>query len=268
MKSRIILFVVSLSVIASLNGCGLMSKKYTKKETVQHQINTEGKTKVKLDNITGSITISRSRDSNSLTVKAYKEIKVKKKFLDMPFDEIEIKIDTISNIVNIKTEINKNGEDGIFKIDMGREQRVDYEITVPSNIEVEVENVNGNITTSGLNNDMKIDLVNGEVALESYTGRLECDITNGSFSGHIDSTKGLDINTINGSVTLFLNNYMSANVRAETVHGKITDENLQFRDIVRERGMFKGKLGSGDSIIDIRIETVNGKIKLYGRNEI
>lgn len=268
MKSRIILIVTGLVIILTLNGCGLMSKKYTKTETVTHQINTAGKTKVKLDNVNGSITISRSKDSSSLTVKAHKELKVKKKYLDTPFDEIEIKMDTISSVISIATDITKKGEDGFFKFNIGRDQRVDYEISIPENMDIELENVNGNITSNDLKNDIKIDLVNGEVAIEKFIGRMECDITNGSFSGHIDSTRGIDINTINGSVTLFLNNYMNANVRAESVHGKITDENLKFMDIIKEKGMFKGKLGSGDSNTDIRIETVNGKIKLYGRNEI
>lgn len=268
MKSRIIIILTGFVIILSLNGCGLMSKKYIKTETVSRNINTAGKTKVKLENTNGSVRFSRSSDSGSITVKAYKEIKVKKKFLSTPFDEIEIKMDTISSIISISTEFNKSGEDGIFKFNIGRDQKVDYEITVPVNMDIAVENVNGNISSNDLNNDIKIDLINGEVAMEKYSGRMECDITNGSFSGHIDSTRGLEINTINGSVSLFLNNYMNANVRAETVHGKITDENLNFMDIIKEKGMFKGKLGSRDSNTDIRIETVNGKIKLFGRNEI
>jgi hypothetical protein len=268
MKSAIILFVIAFTSGIFLNGCGLMTKKYLKTETVNFRINTDGKKKVKLDNIKGNITVVPSSDSGSLSVKAHKEIKVKKKYLDTPFDEIEIKIDSSSNTISISSEINKEGEDGIFRFSTGRDQRVDYEIRVPSNIDIEVENVDGNVNSNDLNNDIKIDLVNGQVAVESYTGRMECDITNGSFSGHIDSTSGLDINTINGSVTLFLNNYMNANVRAETVNGKIIDENLQFRDINKEKRSFKAKLGSGVPDTEIRIETVNGKIKLYGRNEI
>ncbi|MEO8210337.1 MAG: hypothetical protein ABI840_07225 [bacterium] len=268
MKSKIILFILGFIFIASLNGCGLMSKKYTKTETVTHQISTDGKKKIKLDNINGSVTISQSKDSNFLMVKAHKEIKVKKKYLDTPFDEIEVILDTTGSIISVKTEINKKGEDGIFKFNIDRNQRVDYEISVPLNMEIEVENINGNITAGRLTDDLKIDLVNGEVSLENYTGLLECEITNGSFSGHIDSTRGMDINTINGSVTLYLNNYMNANVRAESVHGKITNEQLQFHETIKEKNLFKGKLGSGDSNVDIKIETVNGKIKLYGRNEI
>ena len=268
MKSRIIVLIFSIGILVSMNGCGFMSKKYLKTSSEQHQIDITGKQTIKLENVKGSIKISHSNDSGVLTVKASKEIKVKKKFLDTPFDEIRVNIDSSNSIIKITTDITKGGEDGFFKFNTGRDQRVDYEIIVPSGIEIEIENVNGNISTGKLSNDLNIDLVNGEVALDNYTGRLKCEITNGSFSAEIDSTTGMDVSTVNGGVTLKLNNFINANLRAETVNGRITEENLQLRVVEKEKKLFKGKLGSGESNVDINIETVNGKIKLFGRSEI
>lgn len=268
MKSRIILFVICLGIIVSISGCGFMGKRYLKTHSEQHQINTAGKSKLKIENVSGNVKFSRGSDSGSVIIKALKEIKVKKKYLDTPFDEIQINVDSGTSIIEITTEINRSGEDGIFKFNLGRDQRVDFEIIIPANLEIDVENVNGNISSNNLNNDLKIDLVNGEVDLENYTGRLECEITNGSFSAEIDSTRGMNVSTINGNVTLHLNNFMNANLRAETVNGKISEENLQFSITEREKKFLKGKLGSGDPDVDLRIETVNGKIRLIGRNEI
>lgn len=268
MKTRILLLLIGFGILVSLNGCGSMGKRYLKSSSEQHQISASGKKKVKLENVTGNITVRRSSDSGSVFLKASKEIKVKKKFLDKPFDEIDIRIDTSGSLISISTEYNNNRDDGFFRFNIGRDRRVDYEISIPEDMDLEIENVNGVFSAKDLNNDLKIDLVNGEVDLINYTGRLDCEITNGSFSGEIDSTRGIDISTINGSVTLHLNNYMNANVRAETVNGRITEENLQFRIIDKEKKMFKGTLGNGDSNTDIKIETVNGKIKLIGRNEI
>ncbi len=267
MKSRIIIILVSFGFIISVNGCGLMGKKYLKSKSEQHQISTLDKKKIKISNITGNIVLSHSNDTAMVTIKASKEIKVKKKYLDTPFDEITIDIDTLSSIIEIKSVISGN-DDGVFKFNNNRDIRIDYEIYIPSNIDIEVENVHGNITSGDLNNDIKIDLVHGDVDLENYTGRIDCEITNGSFSGKIDSTKGIDLNTINGNVTLILSNYMNVNLRAETVNGRISNENLDFRLVDKERNIFKGKLGNSDLKSDIKIETVNGKIKLFGRNEI
>lgn len=267
MKNKIFILLIFTSVL-SLSSCGLFSKKYLKTQTEDFRINTAGKSKFKLDNVRGSVTITHSNDSGALIIKARKEIKVKKKYLNTPFDEIKIKLDTISNIIKIETDVTKDREDSGFNFSIGREQRVDYEIQIPSGIAIDIENVSGNVTADYLDNDLKIDLVNGEVSLEKYTGRLECEIKNGQFSGHIDSTRGVSVSTINGSVTLYLNNFMNASVRAETVNGKITDENLKFKEVIKEKRLFKGKLGTGESNIDIKIETVNGKIRLYGRNEV
>lgn len=268
MKAKIILLAICTGIIISLNGCGLMGKKYLKSNTEQHQLSTSGKKKLLLENISGDIVISRSSDSGTLNLKATKEIKVKKKYLNTPFDEIELKIDTTGNMIRINSEIIKDRDNGIFKFNISRDKKVDYEITVPSDIEIEIDNVNGDVTSKNLNNDLKIDLVNGEIELRNFTGALDCNITNGSFTGEVDSTRGIDISTINGSVVLNLNNFMNANVKAETVNGRITEDNLQFRVIDKDKKMFKGILGNGVPNIDIKIETVNGKIKLIGRNEI
>lgn len=267
MKSKIFLLLI-LTGFVIITGCGLLSKKYTKSETEDIRINAAGKTKVKVDNVKGYIKISRSRDTSLITVKAMKEIKVKKKYLNTPFDEIKISLDTMSSIISIKTDIERNRDDNTFNFNLDRGQQVDYEISIPAGISIEIENISGNITAADLDNDLRLDLINGEVNLEKYTGMIDCEITNGSFSGHIDSARGILINTINGGVTLYLNNYMNANVRAETVNGKIIEENLEFREIVKEKNLFRAKLGSGNPLIEIKIETVNGKIRFYGRNEI
>lgn len=268
MKSITGIILAAVVTAFAFQGCGVFSKRFTKSETVQYQINASGKQKVKLENILGSIVITQNDNSEALKIKALKEVKVKKKFLNTPFDEIVVKIDTTTSVINIMTEINKKGEDNIFKFDIDKGQSVDYEISVPKNIEVEIENISGNITLGDLSNNVKIDLVNGDVSLERHTGIIECDITNGTFTGKIDSTSGININVINGNITLYLNDFINANVRAETVSGKITEENLQFSNVVKEKNLFKAKLGAYETSSDINIETVNGRIKLFGKNEI
>ncbi|MEO8665493.1 MAG: hypothetical protein ABI462_08340 [Ignavibacteria bacterium] len=267
MKSKLLLVILGI-IILSANGCGLLSKKYTKTKTDEFRLNSAGKKKIKLDNVNGTITLTHNSDSGAIMIKAVKEIKVKKKYLDTPFDEIAIRIDTSTSVISIETEIGKKGEDDIFKFNIDRNQRVNYEIHVPSGIDLEVDNINGNLVANDLNNDLMIDLVNGQVSVEHYTGLLECEISNGAFTGNIDSTRGMNLSIINGNITLYLNNYMNANVRAETNKGKIIEENLDFRDAISEKRLFKGKLGKNEPNVDIKVETVNGRIRLYGRKEI
>lgn len=265
MKAKIFLSLVFLLVLG-MNGCGFIAKKYTKTETTTHNISVVNKKSVSLKNVHGNVMISQNSDSNMMTIRAFKEIKVKKKYRDTPFDEIEIEIDTSSDIISISTEINQKGSDKLFNF--GRNQRVDYEIYLPPNIDIEIDNVNGNISSSGARNNLNISLINGDVDLSYYTGRIECEITNGAFSGKIDSTSGIYVNTINGGITLFLNNYINANIFAESINSRITDENLQLRDLMKEKKLLRGKIGNTNTDVDIKIESINGKIKLFGRNEI
>ncbi len=251
-----------------MNGCGLLSKKYVKSDKEVHRVSAEGKKTILIENINGNISFVRSSDSGIVKIVAEKEIKVKKKYLNTPFDEITIEIDSAGNEIKIESIINNKGRDDGFNFNFDRKQKVDYEISVPEGISISVENVNGKISADNISNDLKIDQVNGSVDLDNYSGLLECDLTNGSFSGVIDSTKGININVINGSVTLNLSNYISARVNAQSENGKISTDNLKFSDIIQEKKSFKGNLGTEDNRSEIIIETVNGKIVLTGNKEI
>jgi hypothetical protein len=265
MKTKTLLIIAGLFFL-SFNGCGLLGKKYTKTESSEHRISTVNKKKIYLENVNGNINVVKSSEESVLIIKAVKETRVRKKDLDTPLNEIKIDIDTSGDNINVKTDFNRNT--GIKFFNFGKNPRVDYDIFVPSGIDVEIENVNGDFNAKKLNNKLKISLVNGNADVERYTGNLDCEITNGSFSGEIDSTGGMDISIVNGSITLNLNGYINANISAETVNGKITDDNLQMNDVRKEKKSLKGKLGNTETDVDIKIETVNGKIKLIGKNVI
>jgi len=266
MKTSIIVIAVIFGFL--FNSCGLLSKKYTKSAKEIHAVLSEGKTKLVLNNINGNVNIKQSDDSGFVKIKAEKEIKVKKKHLDTPFDEITIEIDTIGSVINIETVIGKRGEDDGFNLNFDRRQKVDYEIFVPAGISIIIENVNGTVTAEKISNDLVIHQINGDVEIDKYSGQLECEITNGSLSGKIDSTKGMNINIINGKVSLGLSNYMNAKVNAESINSKVTTENLSFTVMDQENKSFKGSLGSGEEKSIISIETVNGKIFLFGEQDI
>jgi len=268
MRSRILIMLVVTGILVSFSGCGFMSKKYLKTKTEDHTISTLNKKRVSLENINGDILIRQSRDSSEMTISATKEVKVSKKDLDKPFDEITINIESEDDIIRITTEINIQRRSKFFNINLGNKATVDYVITVPAGLELKIENVNGNVTCNELNNDLTLNLVNGKTKLSNYSGLLECEIVNGSFTGEILSTKGIGISTVNGSITLNLNNYLNAEIIAETVNGKISDSNLIIKETERKKRKFRGILGSGTPESVIKTNTVNGKINFLGTDEI
>lgn len=262
----IILVLLAAIFFLGFNGCGFMGKKYTKSETEEIRINTAGKKKISLENISGNIRIIKSPDSSVLIIKALKETKVRKKDLQTPFDEIKIETDTNSENISVRTVINKNGEIKFFNL--GRNPTVNYDLYIPDNIEIEIDNINGDLSAKNVNNSLKVSLVNGDADIDNVSGSMNCEITNGSFSGEVDSTQGIDISIINGSITFILSNFMNANIKAETVNGKISDENIQLRELRKEKKILKAKIGNQETDVEINSETVNGKIKFIGKNEI
>lgn len=262
----ILILVTLLYVGLFTSGCGLISKKYTKSDSREYTFNSENKKKLRLENINGDITISRSSDSGSLKIKAYMEIKVRKKYLNTPFDEINIEIDTNTNEIIVKTDITNKGSDDFFNI--GRSQKVDYNIYIPENLNLEIDNTNGDVFTGNISNNIEIHNVNGSADFKSFHGKLLCEITNGSVSGEIDSTRGINIDLVNGSITLKLSNYLNAYLKAETVNGRVTEENLELKDVIKDKKKLKAKIGYPDSESEINLETINGKIKLLGFKDI
>ncbi|MBS1518297.1 MAG: hypothetical protein JSS91_09455 [Bacteroidetes bacterium] len=266
MKSYFILITVMLTFL--FGSCGLLSKKYTKTGKEIHTITAAGKKKIRIENVSGNINFVRSSDSSLITVKAVKEVQVKKKYLDTPFDELSLDIDTAGNEIVIKSDFGDKNRNSGFQFGFKIKTRIDYDIYVPEGIDISAENVNGNITAGNLSNSISAEVVNGDVDLKNYSGIVQCEITNGSFSGQIDSTNGITVNIINGRITLHLNNFMNARVNAQTVNGKINTEDLNFTSVTKEKKLLTGILGQGEPKFDIRLETVNGKISLLGKLEI
>jgi DUF4097 and DUF4098 domain-containing protein YvlB len=257
MKNAGMLAVLLTIIMLSVTGTGC-SAKYTKIDKSDHKIDAVSKRKLVINNIMGNIKINRG-SSSEVTINAVKEVKVKKRDKDKPFNEVTVNIDTTSEIISVETEINENSS--IFQ--KGRSARVDYTITVPETMDIEIENISGNVLIYDIKGDIDIELVDGDIDLAGVTGRIVTDIANGDITANIDSTDGMDLNTVNGSVRLSLSEELKARVKADVANGRITYEQLRFTSVFEEKGSFRGTLGSSD--VEINIEVVNGKVRFYGK---
>ena len=266
MKQRFV-FLFALSLTAALVfGCGIFSERYEKTETEDRTISAIGKTKLVLENISGRIELNQSTDSGVIRIVARKEISVRKKDLDKPFDEIKIRIDTTGNEIRIEADINTKTKTKFFNFGSMKGPKVEYELYVPANLHLDISNVNGSVTAGSISGDLKIELVNGDVSIENFTGLFESEITNGEISMGVDSTTGIDIETINGSVDLTFGSNVSANLKVETTNGKIIDENLSMSNVKREKKNLKADIGTNPST-SVSVSTVNGRVTLKGKGK-
>lgn len=258
LKYTHIIFIFALILAVLLSGCSLFTKRYEKTEKKEVKVNTTGKKKVVLNNTNGDIRVIKSSADSVLEIKAEATFHLTKKELKEESEKIKLSVDTTGDVINIHTDYIKEKKFFNVRFDIGSE--VNYELMVPEGIEVSIDNTNGRTEISGINNTVKVDLTNGDVRLTNITGSVSVDVTNGKVRGNLDSLKSLDIKTINGSVSLSLSESFSGRFNMETVNGKITKKDFNFKETTEEKKSFRGTLGSGDA--DVKIETTNGKITL------
>lgn len=263
MKSKIIIMLVIGSFLAAAaSGCSLLKKRVEKKEKVTYRVTGNNKVKISIENLNGEIKVSKSDDTlGTVTIDAEKISKVKADELDKPLDKIKINIDTAGGEIKITSDITRENSGLFSKSD---NSKVNFNIKVPTNIKVEVNNTNGNVTLTNLANDIKVETVNGRTNLVRCSGDIKIDGVNGAVSGNFDSLKSLNIEVVNGSVKLGGLEKVSAQVSVSTIHGKITYKELTIANLVSEKKNISGTIGSGKGII--KISTTNGSVTLSAKD--
>lgn len=164
----------------------------------------------------------------------------------------------------------------------GRTLIVDYRITVPSSLRVDVLNTNGNVDVASIDANVAVISTNGNVELDDITGNASVTLTNGNIeldnligSATALSTNGnvvgdvvlplngsLSLRTTNGNAQLAVPQSTSADVAASLANGQISVTNLTFTNLVQTPTSLTGTLGAGEGTIDVT--TVNGDVDLNG----
>jgi DUF4097 and DUF4098 domain-containing protein YvlB len=261
-KSARILLIAVLIGAVTLSGCTLFQKRYEKIEKKEISVNTIGKKKVVLNNTNGNIKVTKSSVDSVLVIKAEATFHLTKKEMKEEVEKIKLSVDTSENIIKIKTDFVKESKLQFFNIKFGSE--INYELIVPNGLDISIDNTNGKTEIYEVSNNINLELANGNVTLSHTSGKISVEATNGKVKGDLDSTQGLDIKTINGSISLNLSSTFSGRFKMETTNGKIVKKDFDFKDVDDEKKYFKGTLGNSD--VDIKIETTNGKITLTKKN--
>jgi DUF4097 and DUF4098 domain-containing protein YvlB len=231
-----------------------------------YPLNPNGR--VSLSNVNGKVDVE-AWDRNEVRVEATKRIQCEKP------EDIEIEIDANPNSVRIETEF---GRDRNIIVNRGdgkswsngydnrcTEYSVDYKLTVPRNAQLdEVQTVNGNVTLAGMSNIVKSSTVNGSVTAQNLRGSVNIETVNGTLNVGFDSlnnVRQIKVDTVNGTVKLQLPSDADAIIKAQTVHGNISNDfGLPVKKGEYVNTNLYGKLGDGQ--IPIRLNTVNGTINI------
>jgi DUF4097 and DUF4098 domain-containing protein YvlB len=212
--------------------------------------------RVSIANINGDVHIN-VWDQSSVKVDA-----VKRAYSQQRLSELTIDVTNSADSVQVKTkypeERNYSGRD--------REDgwaSVEYTLTVPRRARLDgAELVNGSLDVEGVQGDVHASLVNGTVKASGLGGEVKISTVNGKIEANVaalEAAKGVQLSSVNGSIVLIVPSGASADVRASTLHGGISNDfGLNVEDGQFVGHSLNGQIGSGGA--RIRLTNVNGSI--------
>ncbi len=217
-----------------------------------------GHSRIRLDAVNGEIVITGQPGAASVMVTA------------------ELQVGSNASLLDAETGLNQlgvlvaEGSDEIFVQTKqpintgGRQYVVNYTITVPSHLAVDVTQVNGHVTVLDIESSLFVEVGNGNAYLSDIFGFATVRIENGSVDGTVALPPGGEImlSTVNGDIDLRIPASTSAELSALVGIGSITWYNLDFTNAVQTSQSLTGTLGDGTGLIDL--ETRNGNIDVTG----
>jgi DUF4097 and DUF4098 domain-containing protein YvlB len=217
--------------------------------------------RVSIENLNGGVRVA-VWDQNEVKVDA-----VKRAFKRERLDEAKIDVSATADGVRIRTRYPDENQN--FTDEEPRRNNnpatVEYSLTIPRQAHLEsAELVNGSLEIEGLEGDVKASCVNGRVTARGLKGEAKLSTINGGLDAtftHLDESKAISLNSVNGRVLLTIPSDANATLRASTVHGGITNDfglPVQHGEYVGHD--LYGQLGSGGP--RIRLGNVNGSVTI------
>jgi DUF4097 and DUF4098 domain-containing protein YvlB len=224
-----------------------------------YPLNANGR--VSIENINGGVRIS-VWDQNEVKVDAVKRAYAKEKL-----DEARIDVNTTTDSVRIRTEYperNQSFSDGESRRH-NNPATVEYSLTIPRRARIDsADLVNGSLDIEGVEGDVKAACVNGHIKARGLTGDVKLSTVNGGVEATItrlEESKSTSLNSVNGSIVLTIPSDSNAQVKANTIHGAITNDfGLQVNDGEYVGHDLSGQIGNGGP--RIRLSNVNGSISI------
>ncbi len=140
---------------------------------------------------------------------------------------------------------------------------VSYRLMVPRRSNLSLETYNGGISIENVEGEMDFEALNGGLNLIDLAGDVHGGTTNGGVTVELTGSAwkgdGLNVETTNGGVKIYVPDDYSADLETRTVNGRV---DVDFPVMVQGRidRRISTKLGKGGKMI--RVITTNGGVKV------
>jgi len=234
-------------------------------ETIDKRFPLSAGGTVSLENVNGDVTIE-AWENSEVWVQA-----VKSASSPELLERLKVEIDASSSAVRIDTEYpsNRRSEDRDHehaKHERGQSSKVEYTLRIPRTAVIdEVDLVNGNLMIIGVEGGVEAETVNGNIVVRDGAGDASLATVNGGIELYADRLgygESIDLETVNGSLDLYLAASAGAEIRAETVNGRLrNDFGIEVHKGKYVGSDFRGTVGGGGA--SVSLETVNGSITVH-----
>jgi hypothetical protein len=262
MKS--IIYAILVAGMVLISGCmvddpfeNVDNTRFTASEDFAYEIAADGRAKLELSAINGSVEVIAIPDAKTVRVWGEKSVDSESNAdAGEHLEELHISLVENADRISVRTQQPENAH--------GRVYRVNYLVRIPAGWDVSIAMVNGESYMDNLSGETHLELVNGNVVLRNLYGSLVARVTNGSVDAQmaLEPDGRSDIRTVNGKILQSVPKLTSATVAASLVTGTISVHNLDLHNVSRSLIAYQGVLGEGKG--EIILQTVNGSIELWG----
>ncbi len=213
-------------------------------EPFSEEVEIGNRSQVRLQGVSGEITITGISGANSVMITGIKRVgSDSTQDAEEHLQELEVNVQSLANEIFIETiQPQDTG---------GRRYLVDYTITLPKDLEIQLANVNGIVILDAIDNDVTVNNVNGNVTLMEIVGSAFVNLVNGVIESEVTLPLNgtIDLNTVNGNINLAIPANTSAGFSAAVTIGSISVSNLVLQNEVRTSTSLSGTLGNGQGTI-------------------
>ena len=145
------------------------------------------------------------------------------------------------------------------------QRHVDYDVKVPRSISLKITATNSAIEVKSVTGLVKVDAVNSDINLAGVERGADVTTVNGRVVVNLANVgaDGVRIKSTNGAIEVGVPSSGKATFAARVTNGAVEVENLQIQTTEKDHRRLEGTIGGGGP--DIRLETMNGLIKIVGR---
>lgn len=213
--------------------------------------------RIRLVAITGTVNISGNSQTDSISISGIRRVKSNSMAdAEQHLPDLSVDFQDVGSEVTVITNQPQDSE--------GRGYEVDYTITLPDTLQVQVNAVTGVITISSITGNVSIGHVTGDITLSDVLGNSTVSLVTGIITGEIYLPLNgiIDLGTVTGNINLQIPVNTSAVFSANVTTGSISTSNLMLQNQVSTSTFLSGTLDNGEGNISLR--TVTGNISVIG----